>query len=109
MAKPKPTPQNKMPVSVDIGILQLQNLTEDGWYTEGEKIKLNGREFIWYMLNSGEKKIPCSPNDDCKGEYIWERVLVEDIVKRQHQNWIVRNVCSKTNRIWVCKKRQFAA
>jgi hypothetical protein len=93
----------KMPVSVDVGIVCLQDIAQKGWYTEGEMIQINGRQYLWYILD--QQKVPSSPDDDWRGEYMWERVLVEDIVQRQTHNWMVRNICSKTNRIWVCKRR----
>ena len=96
---------NKMPISVDISMTHIQKLVEQGWYTEGDKIELNGRQYLWYILDL-EQWLPSNPDDDKKGEYVWDRISVEDIAQFQNRDWTVRNLCSKTNRIWACQSKK---
>lgn len=97
----------KIPVSIDTNRSYLMDLVERGWRTNGETIQLNDRTYVWYTLEEEKQKIPLTSDEDVRSEYEWKRVLIEsELGEYQAKKWMTRAYCSKTNRIWICRRKE---
>ena len=63
---------------------------------------------LWYEKESGPTKVPFHPDEDECAEYSWQRVCDNEVLKYETDGWMTRKLCDKTNRLWVCRKKERA-
>tara|TARA_B100001057_G_scaffold135254_1_gene134705 strand:- start:412 stop:867 length:456 start_codon:yes stop_codon:yes gene_type:complete len=88
----------------------LRCLANEGWKTNG-KIEISDNiSYLWYEKDEQETKqqkdIPSHPDKDTKAEFDWSRIVDSELEKYQANGWLARDLCPKTNRIWVCCQKK---
>ena len=108
----EPGPKRRIIMVDPKEITHARQLINDGYFTDGVLHQTSRGQHIWYekveelpvSKTVVEAVVPCSPDDDKKGEYFWKRVTIEEeLPEHQQCGWIARQICTRTNRIWVCK------
>jgi hypothetical protein len=98
----------RIPVAM-VNTRLLEELVDSGWRATGETLETAaGSTFLWYEKESGPTKVPLHPDEDECAEYSWQRVCDNEVLKYETDGWMTRKLCDKTNRLWVCRKKERA-